>query len=179
MHAVRTPTPPRNIGCRVQAGFTLIELVVTLAVLAVLIGLGVPSFREMIDESRMASQSNELIYTLRQARAQAVERAAPVTVTAINGDWNQGWESLLDYDKNGSKTAGLADALMTSTPASQLPDLQHINIDASSTRVIFLPDGTLGAAAAETLTLKSKAGGVARQRTINIALSGRVEIAKS
>ncbi len=161
------------------AGFTLIELLVTLAVLAVLIGLGVPSFREMIDENRMATQGNDLVYTLRQARALAVERAAPVSVTAIEGNWNKGWESLLDYDKNGSITTSTADAFLVRTPAAQLPDLKHINVDATATRVTFLPDGTLSAASAISLELEPQSSSTARSRTISIALSGRVEIAKS
>jgi type IV fimbrial biogenesis protein FimT len=172
------PAAPQRRACG-QTGFTLIELVVTLAVLAVLISLGLPSFREMIDENRMASQGNELVYTLRQARALAVERAAPVSVVAIDGDWNEGWDSLLDYDKNGAKTTGLADAYVTRTPAAQLPDLQHIDIDASATRVTFLPDGTLNSTTSITLELTPKSHGTARTRRITIALSGRSEIAKT
>lgn len=60
-----------NIG---QRGFTLVELMVTLAVLAVLIGIAVPSFQNIIARNRLTSITNEMVAALQLTRIEAVRR---------------------------------------------------------------------------------------------------------
>ncbi|MEH6686100.1 MAG: GspH/FimT family pseudopilin [Halopseudomonas sabulinigri] len=81
-------------------GFTLIELMVTIAVLAVIISLAVPSFSSIIRDNRLFSLSQELRGTLQQARSEAVKRNEVVTVCrsnvgstdCANGTaWEAGW----------------------------------------------------------------------------------------
>lgn len=80
-----------------KRGFTLIELMVTMAVLAILIVVAVPNLRMFMMNGRMASQTNELITAFSLARSEAIKRAANVTVCASSdnatctGTWNQGW----------------------------------------------------------------------------------------
>jgi type IV fimbrial biogenesis protein FimT len=80
-----------------KRGFTLIELMVTLAVLGILLGIAVPSYQTFVMNSRMASQTNDLITALSLARSEAVKRAANVTVCASSdgatctGGWEAGW----------------------------------------------------------------------------------------
>ncbi|HET7201962.1 MAG TPA: GspH/FimT family pseudopilin [Steroidobacteraceae bacterium] len=63
-----------------QGGFTLIELMFTITVLAVLLAIGVPSFREFTQASRMATATNNLIADLNYARTEAIKRRQPVTL---------------------------------------------------------------------------------------------------
>ena len=63
-----------------QAGFTLIELMFTIFVLAVLLGIGVPNFRDFVRNSRMTAAANDLLADLNFARSEAVKRRAPVTL---------------------------------------------------------------------------------------------------
>ena len=63
-----------------QSGFTLIELMVTIVLLAVLLGIGAPSFAEFIRNSRITSTANDLLAALHLARTEAIKRRAPVTV---------------------------------------------------------------------------------------------------
>jgi len=81
-------------------GFTLIELMVTIALLAIIISLAVPSFSSIIRDNRIYSLSQELRGTLQQARSEAVKRNEPITVcrsnaTATDCDdgtaWQAGW----------------------------------------------------------------------------------------
>lgn len=78
-------------------GFTLIELMVAVAVLAVLMTVAVPSYQRMVLNNRMAAQANDLISALSLGRSEAVKRAANVTVcassngAACTGTWAQGW----------------------------------------------------------------------------------------
>ncbi len=80
-----------------HAGFTLIELMVTVSVLAILLGIGVPSFRAMIEGNRITTVANDLVSGLQFARSEAVKRGANVTLCSTNdqstcsGTWVEGW----------------------------------------------------------------------------------------
>lgn len=63
-------------------GFTLIELMVTIAVLAITLTIAAPSFQGLINSNRLVSQSNELVASLQLARSEAIRRNAKVEVCA-------------------------------------------------------------------------------------------------
>ncbi|MFP4294697.1 MAG: GspH/FimT family pseudopilin [Halothiobacillaceae bacterium] len=90
-------------GC--QKGLTLLELMFTIAVLVVLLGVGVPSFLGTIQENRAVSTANDLLYHLKMTRSAAVEKARvfrfcprdPDHATDCGSDWADGWQ-ILDVD---------------------------------------------------------------------------------
>lgn len=85
-------------------GFTLIELMITLALAAIILSLGIPSFRNVIQNNRAATQSNELVAALGLARSEAVRRGANVRLcpstnqaTCTGGNnWANGWIALVE-----------------------------------------------------------------------------------
>lgn len=85
-----------------QQAFTLIELMTTILVLAVLIGLAVPSFQTMIENNRVVTQSEDLATALNYARSEAVRRGTRVSVCAstdgqtCSADWNKGFIVIAD-----------------------------------------------------------------------------------
>jgi type IV fimbrial biogenesis protein FimT len=79
-----------------QRGFTLVELMITIALVAILIGLATPSFSSVINSNRLTSQANAFMTDLQLARSEAVRRNRTVrlcrsddgaTCSAGAGDW--------------------------------------------------------------------------------------------
>src|SRR5690606_36519227 len=65
-----------------QTGFTLWELMTTVAVAGIVLGLGIPSFMELQRNNAMTAAANELVTGILLARAEAVKRQVPVTLCA-------------------------------------------------------------------------------------------------
>jgi type IV fimbrial biogenesis protein FimT len=63
-----------------SSGFTLLEFLVTIAVLAVIVSIGVPNFRDFVRNSRMSAAANDIITDFNLARSEAVKRRVPVTL---------------------------------------------------------------------------------------------------
>ncbi len=85
-------------SCRPR-GFTLIELMVAIAVAAILLSLGLPSFQQAMRSNRVATTSNEMLASLALARGEALKGLGPAGVCATtdgavcsgNADWSDGW----------------------------------------------------------------------------------------
>lgn len=90
----RQPNLPKS-----ERGFTLAELMVTLAILAILSALAAPSFQDMIARNRLSVSSNELLVALQTARSEATRLARNVVVCpsttgnscAGGTSWHGGW----------------------------------------------------------------------------------------
>ena len=84
----------------VLAGFTLVELLITILVLSLLLGLAVPAFRSLMQNDQQWVQTNNLILSLNAARSESIKNdtAAGGTICSSNNGvnctftpWNQGW----------------------------------------------------------------------------------------
>lgn len=74
------------------AGFTLIEMLIAVAILGILTTLAVPSFNDYILGQRLANAAFDLNASLSYARGEAIKRNAAVVLTPTNdADWGQGW----------------------------------------------------------------------------------------
>jgi len=89
-----------------HGGFTLVELMIALAVLAIMVAIATPSFREISLNNRSSSNINNLLADLSMARSEAVKVARTASVAALGGDWNSGWEVFEDTNGNGVRDAG-------------------------------------------------------------------------
>lgn len=87
---------------RQVSGFTLLELLVTVAVVVIIATVGVPAFQTTIASNHIESVSNSLRNSLVMARNKAIETASRVTVSPTSaGDWN-GWRIDSGQEQNAS-----------------------------------------------------------------------------
>lgn len=100
-----------------QNGFSLIELMVTLAIAAIVLSIAVPSYQTAVQNNRRTTATNELATALQLARSTAVSQRVVTIVCkspdgatcptgAGSGDWTQGWMVFTDPNDNGSMDGG-------------------------------------------------------------------------
>lgn len=75
-----------------SAGVTLLELLVTIAVIAILATIGIPSVQELIKNNRMDAQARDLVALLTFGRSEALRRNADVAVEIVGAD--NGWSGM-------------------------------------------------------------------------------------
>ncbi len=94
-----------------QAGFTLLELVMVIIIIAILTGLALPSFIEAIRNNRAVNAAQQLQTALMTARAASVARGVRVSVAPLTTgvthteNWANGWVVFVDTNSNGTPDA--------------------------------------------------------------------------
>lgn len=74
------------------AGFTLVEMMVTVAVGIILIAIAVPAYSSLVNNSRLDTTTQSISMAYRMARSEAVKKTTAIEVRPVNADWNQGVE---------------------------------------------------------------------------------------
>lgn len=142
---------------RLMRGFTLVELMIGIAVAAILVIVAVPGFTATINRNRLATAGNELLASLQLARMEAVRRGNTVVVcpsenpgaanaTCGGADWRQ-WITFVDADNNRNRAA--TEPLLRSSSAHSR--VQMSNVDGLA-NIAFRPDGLAYAASGALLT---------------------------
>ncbi len=129
-------------------GFTLIELVATMAIVGILVTTAIPSFNSTITSSRLSCYANDLVSALNLARSEAVKRGISVTVRKLdnyscttNGagvNWEKGWDVFMDIDNDGK--CDESDELIRTYPALMSSYTLRGNHNISN-YIRFLPSG--------------------------------------
>lgn len=154
-------------------GFTLLELMVTVAIAGILVGIAIPSFTSIIASTRLTTAANELITALNYARSEAIKRGVIVYVhqkNATAGEWKGGWEVLIDSDN--SNTYNAADTLLRTYAA--LPSGYTLST-ASLDYTGYFPSG-LGSRGTNVVFSLCNATNAATSRTISINVVGRTQV---
>ncbi|MGB0514294.1 MAG: GspH/FimT family pseudopilin [Wenzhouxiangellaceae bacterium] len=133
-------------GYRVQNGFTLIELMLVVAVAAVIASLALPSLDRFADRNRIESTANELVAHINLARLEAVmHRRVVVVCPSTDGQrcsggnqWHHGWIVFRDDDRND--VADRVEDLLRVGPVRKRLWMDS----AGRKRIRYQPDGTAG-----------------------------------
>ena len=145
---------------RRESGFTLLELMVTLAILAIVLSVGVPSYRGMIMDNRMASQANLFATSIKLARSNAVKYQRNATVCSSsnfdaavptcssNADWSNGWIVWVDKDRDTTPDAN--EIISVFGPVHQASELKS----ASANRFTYDGRGFARTAAGELTSMR-------------------------
>ena len=80
-----------SIRLRACAGFTMVEMLVVIGIVAILVALAGPGMTYMAASQQVRSASYDIYSTLTQARSEALTRNTLITVAPVGGDWAQGW----------------------------------------------------------------------------------------
>lgn len=168
-----------------QEGFTLIELMVTVAVLVIVLSIAIPSFQNFIIDSRLNAAATELADAVRLARSEAIKRSRPIVLckvaptasdTCVTGsDW-AGW-AIHDEQLAGS------DKVIRFGDFNTYGGSIKLSSDSGSQKFSFGADGLarIGSGAGklieeEKLTICSISGTGDKKRKVVFSAAGRLSI---
>lgn len=163
-------------------GFTLLELMITVGVAAILLSVGVPSFRGVIMDNRMVRDSNHFLASINLARSAAVrfQRDATICTTAdisvavptcsAATDWSNGWIVWVDKDRDGASDAN--EILTVQPPINDSTAFSAT----TATRFTFDARG-FGTSPADTLTMCDTRTGETG-RSIKVNTVGRTNVSR-
>lgn len=159
------------------SGFTILELMMTLGLVAILTTIGVPYFGDVIKNNRLSTQINALVGHLAYARSEAVLRNQPVILcasgnmtTCVAGarGWADGWLLFLDGDNSSNLSAG--DTILR--VKQPLEGVDTTLTTSMGTDFIYDSRGFSGSGAG-TFSLCDDRG-IAKMKSISISNTGRV-----
>lgn len=169
----RQPTRP-------SYGFTAIELMVVVAIVAILAALAGPSFRDLMDGFRVRAATEELTNTIYYARSEAIKRGGFVSVrkncgTGTVQEWQCGWIVFTDANDDGILNG--TDSILQTYPIQTGVNVMHIRNSA-----FYKVDrwGQIGGLGAASFGITPEPLGVASRHATALCLSsgGRIKVTK-
>lgn len=157
-------------GSRAHArGMTMIELLITVVIMAILFAIAVPSFRNASLGSQLSAAANNLLASVQLARSEAIKRNRAVTLCAsangtscaASGGWEQGW-IILDA------------AAVVLQRQESLPDRYLVAQAGGTVPLNFQPIGVGATAATFTVCRDNPDGG--QERALNVSATGSARV---
>jgi type IV fimbrial biogenesis protein FimT len=161
-------------------GFTLIELMITLVILAVVITIGVPSLSDFIASQHVRTTASDIMADMAFARAEAIKESRIAIMAPINAaDWKEGWRICVDLNGDGDCDVP-GEVRKTATPISG-----RIRVCATPNQpIVFRPDGRItratGPSATDGIRVSDNLGDTVttndKVRLIYLGVSGRPSV---
>ena len=162
---------------KIQSGFTLVELMVTVAVAAILLAIGVPSLTSVYEGIRARSAISTIESSFVFARSQAVSYGSRVSVcpmasTSCGSDWGKGFSIFIDNGTIGTMdtTNGIADVVLRKVDAFNSNDI----IKSDLSRYSFNPDGMMANGNSGALRYCPSTADNSSSEAISMNSSGRI-----
>lgn len=157
-----------------QAGFTLIELMVTVVVIGVLAMVAAPAMTAMVNGSRINGQTEELVTSLQLARGEAVRRNTRVTVCpSTDGATCAASTSWARWIVHGmDTTAGVDDVIRDSSATGS------VQVSGPAAGIVFKPSGLIDSQQSLTVCMPTTKPDD-NQRAISVMISGVVSVTKA
>ncbi|MFR0691631.1 GspH/FimT family pseudopilin [Enterobacterales bacterium AE_CKDN230030158-1A_HGKHYDSX7] len=150
-------------------GFTLLELMVTVALAATLAALALPSFDDVTLSSKLSASANDLVAGVAVARSEAIKRNAVASMCVStngsscgSGGWEQGWIVV----------AGAA--VIQKHPAAP----NGLKVSSSVTKIDFQPSG-VGSTQASITVCRALPRPGSQERVVNVGATGRAYVNKT
>jgi len=128
-------------------GFTLIELMIALTIVAILAVIGLPSLSDFVAEQRVRTSASDLVSEIAFARAKAIESSRRVIMERLGVNWDQGWRTYIDVNNNATYEAGTDieikrfDGFGTGAASASGRLYSCSPVADFATNIIFRPDG--------------------------------------
>ncbi|MGL4504979.1 MAG: type IVa pilus pseudopilin TppE [Aeromonas sobria] len=161
-----------------RSGFSLIELMVTIALISILLTVGVPSFSSILRSMTLTTQANNFVASINFARSEAIRRNSVVTLSAsasnlTQNHWESGWQIWIDSNGNGTLDNGELLRLF--------PDIGSGSLVSNTSLVRFSGNGFLDGRLPSALVFSLQPPECAREasRDITVTPAGRPSIAEA
>ena len=160
---------------RQQEGFTLIELMITLVVLVIALGIGLPSFATWIKNNRIDTATRTLAVALQLARNEAVSRQTVITVDS-GGDWSNGLRIYTDTAANGNTAYNAAEDDLIKDLDFSMDGITVASLDGNNNYMSFTNTGLLNEGGNQRVMAICDDRGAAEGTAITINIVGRTTI---
>jgi len=150
-------------------GFTLIEMMIVIAILAIFASIAVPSFNDAILSGKLRAYANDMVASTHLARSEALKRNAVVRLcassngTSCSGDWKDGWIVLSSTDAVIQTQQGV-DA--------------NYKITGNVNTLSFQPTGVGSTQATLTICRETPQAG-SQERVVTISATGRASVTRT
>lgn len=152
-----------------NSGFSLIEMMVAIAVMSILLLVALPSFQATMLSAKLRSYSNELVASVYLARSEAIKSNSVVTMcasstgTSCEGEWGQGWIVLNNDDAIIQSHGALASGY---------------KINSEESKITFLSTG-IGATQTTLTVCRSAPASGDQERVVTISATGRPSVVRT
>lgn len=170
---------------RANSGFTLVELMVVLTIVAVLAAMAAPSMRDLIARYQTSTVTDQVVATLSVARMEAVRRSGNVVLEKMAGttnpcandqQWSCGLRLWADVNRNGAFNAGTDVVLREiDVPGS----VRLLNMSAGSTANLTLNRWGQANGINALCFQVTKPGIAAADRSVRVAAGGRIQVVEA
>ena len=176
--SLRVPAPvrctavtPTRAGTTTRRGFSLVELMVTITIGAILMAAAVPGFIAMVSNNRLQTQSSNLVLSLNLARSESIKQdlAGGVAVIAAGGVWTNGWSVCC--------AAGTATALQSQGAVGNNLTVKAVNPAGALGTITFDSNGALLAGAGTVMFTFCDSRGSSVAREVEVDMAGRIQTA--